>query len=188
MTCIVGLAVDGDVYMGGDSATVSGWDMRLVKDPKVFRIGDFIMGITGHSKFRHILKYYFVIPEHTSGITSEIYMALHFTDALREATKVAGYAKKENEQESVDSDVLIGYRGELFELQGSHFQLVQVSTNYQSVGCGSSIALGSLYSTERLPIMTPKERVLCALQASAEFNMGVRGPFHIEVLGDRSRQ
>jgi hypothetical protein len=186
MTCIVGLVSDGIVYMGGDSASVSGWDMGLVRYPKVFAVGNFLMGITGHPRFRHILKYHLVIPDHPDGMSLEEYIVLPLTGSIREAAKAAGYAKKENERESIESDVLIGYRGELFELQGSQYQVIQTTKSYHAVGCGNQIALGSLYSTEGVYVSS-QARVLRALEASAEFNMGVRGPFHVEVLVEHKK-
>lgn len=39
MTAIVGLAADGTVYLGGDSAGVGGYALTLRADRKVFRHG-----------------------------------------------------------------------------------------------------------------------------------------------------
>lgn len=33
MTCVVGLVAEGKVWMGADSAGVSGWDLRTRADP-----------------------------------------------------------------------------------------------------------------------------------------------------------
>lgn len=47
MTCIVGYAVDGNVYMGGDSAGVGeGYSLQIRAEEKVFLKGSMIFGFT----------------------------------------------------------------------------------------------------------------------------------------------
>ena len=46
MTAIAGLVHDGKVYIGGDSAGVAGMDLHLRSDPKVFTVGEFVIGYT----------------------------------------------------------------------------------------------------------------------------------------------
>jgi len=50
MTCIVGIAQEGKVWIGADSAAVSGQDIRATALRKVFRRGQFLIGYT--SSFR----------------------------------------------------------------------------------------------------------------------------------------
>lgn len=50
MTCIVGIVDNGKVYMGADSLGVGGLSKRVRKDPKLFRVGEFVFGYT--SSFR----------------------------------------------------------------------------------------------------------------------------------------
>lgn len=44
MTCIVGLAHGGKVYLGADSAGLAGDELTPRRDPKVFRVGEFVFG------------------------------------------------------------------------------------------------------------------------------------------------
>ena len=43
MTCIVGIATAGKVFMGGDSAGVGGYDLTLQANPKVFVNDGYLM-------------------------------------------------------------------------------------------------------------------------------------------------
>lgn len=52
MTCIVGLEHNGRVYIGADSAGVSGWDLTVRADKKVFRNGSFLFGFTDSFRMR----------------------------------------------------------------------------------------------------------------------------------------
>lgn len=53
MTCIVGLAVNGKTYIGGDSAGVGGYDLTIRRDAKVFTNGEFAMGFGDHRLFNN---------------------------------------------------------------------------------------------------------------------------------------
>jgi 20S proteasome alpha/beta subunit len=44
VTCIVGIAQDNQVTIGGDSAGVGGYSLQLRADTKVFRTGNYVMG------------------------------------------------------------------------------------------------------------------------------------------------
>src|SRR3546814_10742010 len=63
MTCIVGLVDDGKVYLGGDSAGVAGWSLTVRKDPKVFRVGDCIIGFTSSFRMGPLLAHSFQPPK-----------------------------------------------------------------------------------------------------------------------------
>ena len=57
MTCIVGLIDGNRVWMGGDSAGVSGLDITVRSDPKVFRNGDFLIGFTSSFRMGQLLAF-----------------------------------------------------------------------------------------------------------------------------------
>lgn len=182
MTCIVGLVETetGRVWMGGDSAGTDGYDLMVSRESKVVRNGPFLFGITGHPRMRQILEHAFAPPEHPADMSLEGYIVTRFIDAMREALKTAGYAHKDNEQERQGSQVLVGYRGRVFAIQGN-YQMVEPREPYFAVGCGDMVALGSLYMTEGIG-MQPALRVRRALEASEHFNGAVRGPFRILAL------
>jgi hypothetical protein len=46
VTAIVGLVHEGTVYIGGDSAGVSGYSMTVRADAKVFTVGPYLLGFT----------------------------------------------------------------------------------------------------------------------------------------------
>lgn len=178
MTCIVGL-VDGDnVYIGGDSAGVAGVDLIIRADEKVFRNGPFIMGFTSSFRMGQLLRYKFNPPEHpwSCGIPMDTYkfMVAVFIDEVRKCLKDGGYAIEENKQES-GGTFLVGYRNRLFIID-SDYQVGESQDGFSAVGCGSQIALGSLYSTKDKPT---GNRIKAALEAAERFNTGVRGPFTI---------
>ena len=167
MTCIVSVVKDGVVYIGGDSAGVSGLSITIRADEKVFHNNQFIIGFTSSFRMGQLLRYKFVPPKQKLKQSDMEYMVTDFVDSLRKTFKDNGFG-----------NFLIGYKSKLYNLQ-SDFQVGVPSLEYDSVGCGANIALGSLYSSKD---KDPIERINLALEAAATFNAGVVAPFHIVKL------
>lgn len=178
MTCIAGLLDNDKVWMGGDSAGVSGLNLMVRADQKVFKNGPFIMGFTTSFRMGQLLRYSFIPPAKWEEI-SDIYrfMVIDFIDGVRKCLKDGGYAKKEHEVES-GGDFLVGFKGRLFCIS-SDYQVGESRSEFHAIGCGAQIALGSLFSTTGKP---PEERIMICLKAAQSFNAGVREPFVIDHL------
>lgn len=174
MTCIVGIAQNGQIVMGGDSAGVAGLDLTIRADPKVFSIGDFTVGYTDSFRFGQLLRFSFVPPSKREDQSDFEYMCTSFIDALRNCLKDGGYARKEGEAET-GGTCLVGWRGMLYEIE-SDYQVGIPINGYDAIGCGAPMARGSLFSTEGQPL---RDRVQMALEAAVEFSAGVRPPFLI---------
>lgn len=176
MTCIVGLVERDKVWMGGDSAGVAGYSTSSRLDPKVFRNGPYLMGFTTSFRMGQILQFGKPPAPPARGLFR--FMVTTFVPWAREAMKSAGYLKiKDNQEEG--GTFLVGTRGRLFYVD-SDFQIGEHHDNFAAVGCGQDLALGSLYSSERL---TPRQRVVTALRAAERFSAGVRRPFRVLSLG-----
>lgn len=180
MTCIVALVEDSIVYVGGDSAGASGWDIATRADEKIFRNGDALWGYTSSFRMGQLLRYSFTFPPHPEDVSLGRFMCTTFINAVRDCLKAGGYARKTSEQEE-GGIFIVGYRRRIFRVD-SDYQVAEMVHNFDAVGCGAPIALGALYATRQVSL-SPRQRVHDALEAAAEFSNGVRGPFHIETLG-----
>lgn len=177
MTCIVGVAHAGQVYVGGDSAGVNpgSYALRVRRDVKVFVNGPFAMGFTSSFRMGQLLHYALTPPPHEPpDLNVHHYMVTRFVDAVRACLKDGGYARKEHEQEE-GGVFLVGYRGRLFRI-ASDYQVGEAVDGYDAVGSGDQAALGALHATQG---QDPVERVFTALQAAERLNAGVRGPFTV---------
>lgn len=174
MTCVVGLEHRGHVWIGGDSAGVSGWALTARADEKVFRNGPCVMGFTSSFRMGQLLRYSLTIPPQHEGVGDEEYMVTAFVDAVRECLKAGGYAKKENEVEAA-GQFLVGHRGTLWKVD-SDYQVGRSLCGYAAVGCGDEFALGALHATAG---DAPKRRINRALYAAADHSAGVRPPFTV---------
>lgn len=170
MTCIVAVVEKGTVYIGADSAGIANYDIHVREDVKAFKNGPFVMGFTSSFRMGQLLHYKFVPPVQECKDDME-FMCVPFIDAVKKLFKDDGFGGPETK----GGNFLVGYKGKLYEIEAD-YQVGIVATNYNSVGVGAPIALGSLYSTQGKP---PIQRINKALEAAAYFNAGVVGPFRI---------
>lgn len=177
MTCVVGLVNKGRLYMGVDSAAVSGWTRRTSELSKVFRRGPFLIGYTTSFRMGQLLEHELAVPPQQAGVSDMSYMVSTFIESARKLFKERGFTQIESNKEK-GGQFLVGFKGTLYSVE-SDFQVGHMSDGYDAVGSGSDFALGAMAALERLP---PQRRVRRALEIAAHFSMGVCGPFHIKSM------
>lgn len=173
MTCIVGIVDNNTATLAGDSAGVSGTVTQPRADAKVFANGPFVIGFTTSFRMGQILRYGLTLPEPPADHLHR-FMCTAFVDAVRGALKDAGWATKNNEQES-GGCFLVGVKGHLFEVDND-YQVGEMGDGYTAVGCGAEVALGALHATIGSGL-SAFSRATLALEAAAHFSTGVRAPF-----------
>jgi ATP-dependent protease HslVU (ClpYQ) peptidase subunit len=184
MTCIVGIAHQGRVLIGGDSAATNGSRQQTLRvDPKVFCVGEVIFGCTSSFRMMHLLHYSLEVPA-LPGLDQaealEKYLVTDFIDAVRTCFSTGGYAKKKEEREK-GGTFLVGIRGRLFCVDDD-YQVEETIVGYNAVGSGGDLALGSLSTTQSME-MSPRKRLEIALQAAAYHNSDTRPPFLFVTTG-----
>lgn len=177
MTCIVGIVDKQNecAYIGGDSGASRTGHIVPVSNPKVFRVGQFIIGCTTSFRMIQLLKFSFNPPNKGN---KEIYkyMCTDFINEIRDLFKSGGFSTIDNNEE-IGGSFLVGYKDRLFNIQ-SDFSVNECLSGYYSVGCGMEYALGSIYSNMDSDNDT-KGIVINALDAAANFSTGVCEPFHV---------
>lgn len=173
MTVVVGLVEKGVVHMGADSIGIAGYDFTIRRDEKLFRNGEFLIGVCGSFRMRDLLCYSWNPPEMPERMAIDTYMRTGVIDSLRECFKAGGYASVEHNVEE-GGNFLLGFRGRLFEVE-CDFQVGEAMDGMAAIGCGDAFAKGALHATPR---MKPKQRIMTAMKAAERFCAGVRGPFH----------
>lgn len=178
MTCIVGLVEKGTVYIGGDSASVSGWTSRVTRLPKVIKKGPFLLGYTTSFRMGQLLEHSLHVPAQAQTERDDMrYMVTVFVEHVRQLLKDRGMAKVEANSES-GGQFLVAYRRRLFSIQ-SDFQVNEMADGYDAVGSGAEYALGAMTA---LKGVAPVTRIKRALAISSKFNMGVCPPFFVRAL------
>jgi len=177
MTCIVGLVERGTVYVGADSASVSGWTSRVTRLPKVFRKGPFLIGYTTSFRMGQLLEHSLHVPAQGKERDDMRFMVTVFVEHVRQLLKDRGMAKVEANAES-GGQFLVGYNRRLYSVQ-TDFQVNEMADGFDAVGSGAEYALGALAALRGKP---PAQRLKRALQISSHFNMGVCAPFFVRSM------
>ena len=181
MTVIAGIAHKGKVWIGGDSLAADDSGLCTVRaDRKVFHCGEYLIGFMDSFRMRDLLWCVFEPPAPPTP-TKDLrgFMVREFIPCVRELFKEGGFAVTQDGRES-GGYFLAGIRGRLFMI-GNDYQVAENLCHYDAIGCGADIALGSLFSSCESG-WSPRHRVELALEAAAEFNIGVAPPFCVEVV------
>lgn len=181
MTCIAGFIENksGKVFIGGDSAGVGGYSLSIRKQPKVFRVDEFIFGYTSSFRMGQIIEHYFSTPEKTEGMDDFAYMVKRVVPHIKSLFRDHGYGT-EKDGEFIGGVFLIGYNSRLYEIQ-SDFQVGENISMVNGVGCGDDLAMGAMSALEDSGL-SGKDIVMKALKIAESMSAGVRGPFHIVSL------
>lgn len=177
MTCIVGIAHQGKVIIGADSAGTGGYDQRIRLDRKVFKNGEMIFGFTSSFRMGQLLEFNLTPPPITEGQEPYAYAVRSLVPAIRQCFKDGGFASMKDGREE-GGVFLVGFRGHLLTIY-SDYQVGEDIDGFAAVGCGESYALGAMYA---MPNHEPMARLQAGLDAAAKFSAGVAGPFHFVEL------
>lgn len=179
MTCIVGMVDkrDGSVWVMGDSMASTSEMTYIVRDLKVWRHGELVLGFCGSFRGRDILASSLTLPALTPDEDPERWLRTEFVRAVRKAMSEGGFLTSFKEgNDATLSSLLIGLRGRLFVLRND-FSIGEAITPYMVIGSGAPEAYGSLFSTR--DVEDVKARLVEALDASAYYNGGsVSSPYH----------
>lgn len=180
MTCIAAVrSKNGTIVMGGDSAGFeddSNMSLGIGKETKVWKNNGILFGACGSFRVSQVLRWHLRVPVYDTTSEPLEYITGPLVNEMRAALEVAGALTvwEDDHTESMGGGLLLGHRGRVFEMWGD-FGVGELVHDYGATGCGGAIACGSLATTEGLDI-SPKKRVLLALNAAERHSAGVRGP------------
>lgn len=182
MTCIIGLEQDGKVYIGGDSCASHSWLSDVTALPKVFRVGEFLIGYTDSFRMGQILQHHLNIRPQNEGEPDDRYLVTEFVVAVRTALKEHGYAEINSNREE-GGHFLVGYRGHLYHV-GGDFQINRSPRGFTACGGGMYYALGAMEALGFNEDMraNPDSRIMAALEVAGKWNPYVMPPYYVKVL------
>lgn len=169
MTCIVGIAKDGVVYMGGERGASDDNSILPMCRPKVVQINNYLIGYAGSQgigQLAHIID----LPPITKNMTKTLRTT--FVKTLKAAIEEYGNASNLDDNAT---DWLIGVDGKLFEISSVDWQVTEFE--YTAIGTGGPIALGSLHTSQTWK--DNQKRIRYALQAAVDTSPSCSGPIDI---------
>jgi len=200
MTCVVGIADNGMVWMGADSGAISGYDNVISGVKKVFKKNGFIIGYTTSFRMGQILENhidYKFLAEKAKEYNNQLeFLVVEFIQAAREALKIHGYTNIEGNTET-GGTFMLGFNGKLY-LIASDFQVLPLGNDqlivFHAIGCGADYAMGALNSTYNFTFLSdgktrekyrdPEVLIGMALSVSSSYSYAVCEPFYALSIGE----
>ena len=172
MTCIVGIAHEGNVYIGGDRGASDENIVISLCRPKIKRCGDYLIGFAGSLGIGELIHHIDLPP---IGNNIEKTLRTSFVKALKNAIEEYGNA---SHLEDNSTDWLIGVNGRLFEISSQDWGVCEFKES--SIGSGNSIALGSLHTSRNWK--DQEKRIRYSLQAAVDISPSCSGPIDIYTI------
>lgn len=183
MTCVVGFADRNlnTTWIGADSLGSNGYTKEVQSSSKVFRnatMKDIVIG--GTTTFRHLdlLKYannlFDEVDTYKKTEIDHKFMVTKFIPRVIELFKTGVIDETEINR---GANFLVATPGRLFEVQND-YSVLEPELGICAVGCGESVAMGSLLTTISFDI-SPQDKIIKALEAAEKYCCGVQRPFRI---------
>lgn len=185
MTAIIGVEDRGIAYVGADSSSVVGDQAVLVmRSPKVFRNGEYVIGFSYTFRFGNILQYLWSPPTPPERIEQspelfERFMVRELGPSIRAAVD-EGHSLIEKEGGYEVGLAIIGVRGRIWHYERDQ-GILCYADGVATTGSGYNLLTAS-YRTIQIvkPKMPTQDKVLTALHVTADSMAGgVRGPFRV---------
>jgi hypothetical protein len=173
MTCIVGIADNDGVTIGGERAASTEDTILSTSRAKVGIRGDIVYGYSGTIGIGQMIEIIDLPP--LKDTDTFVYIKTVLVRNLKKSIDAYGGKEKEDQ----DTSWLIGCRGKLYELHHADWDLIEFKET--SLGGGAPIALGSLY-TSSIGEYTTLDRVGLALGAAITYSPSCQGPVDILTL------
>lgn len=191
MTCIVAIVENDIVYMAGDRFITDGnWGKSVDGSPKIAKIPalgrfEFLLGVAGNGRACDVvlnleIQDWHAI-SHMKRDDPERNVRGLLVGSIRKGLKNYGTMMKDEDGQDKGCSVLVGHQGMLFDID-SNFGVQVHTCDYAAIGSAKEYALGSLATTNLMPI-PPKDRLMLALGAAQKHNITCVEPFDLLELG-----
>jgi ATP-dependent protease HslVU (ClpYQ) peptidase subunit len=166
MTIIAGVVADGRVYLAADSFSAEGARRVRQTEPKVWRDGPCVVGVSGSLRLAQIVRYHMSFADLSGGALA--WLLREYIPLLKTVTAELGGLEKDDETTYLGGDILIGYRDVMFWID-SECSVVPIATAYTAIGSGAPYALGALWGGDWVGNDTPARTRLTQAVKAAQF-------------------
>lgn len=166
MTCIVGIRHEDSVYLASDRGLSDDDIITSMSAPKIRQNDKYLIGYADSPGTGQLLHWITLPTPPKRNV--EKFMRTTFITSVRKQLIDSGVDLKDGGHASF----LIGVSGQLFFMDTTDWQVTECE--YMSIGSGSSIAMGSLYTTSTWK--SPEKRAYTAVSAAIELSPSCMGP------------
>ena len=160
MTIIAGWTDGETAVIGGDSGAFDDGTAITVANPKVWRAGGNLVGVSGSFRIMEIVQ------------RSELGDPYKVRDLLIAASERSGFPPV------LDWGVLVVGLDGIYEI-GSDFSVLKSTERYNAIGSGGSVALAAFHVLEHDEELSTTARMRLVLAASAYHTAYVRKPLKV---------
>lgn len=161
-------------------------DVKICSRPKVFRLGEMLIGGSGSTRAGQIVERSITAGEIPADIDPYLWLVDTFVPVLRAAMKDKGGEVAKDGTLEMDMRLLIGLRGLLFEIDIGYGVLHHRSC-YATIGCADKEAEAAMLTALKInPAMHARMVVQYGLEAAAELDINIRPPFEIQCSDEES--
>ncbi len=197
MTCIVAVAKDGVVYMGGDRFTTDGnWGKFIDGSPKIAAIPafgrlEFLVGCAGDGRCCDVILNMVIreadVPSNSLLRWNDRDVEFNVREILVEAIRLElakkGALMKDDDGQDKGCTVLVGHVGRLFVID-PNFAVSVITEDHVAIGAAKEYAIGALYATYQSGNSChPYNRITVSLESAQKYNITVSEPFDFLELG-----
>lgn len=183
MTVIIALKHDNKIYLGSDSALIDGYTITKTKQSKIFKLGEFLIGVAGYPRTAQLIQYQLTIKPQTEHQSDFAYLCTEFSNSVKNLLVDNDHIKNQDGSKQTDeSGLLFGYKSNIYSMD-ANFQIIQTTDCYAAIGSGQELALGAMAAFTRFnAFWLPEVMIKNALEIVDKHNMGVCKPFRIMKL------
>ena len=176
MTCIAVLNQNGYMYMAGERAVSNEDIVHLLSSPKIFKQGEYLIGFAGHMSGMTVFNLF--TPPQPQGLKGKKLDTFMNTNFLEYATNF--YTEHNIRTDNLDLLIAVGDR--IYEHSTDNMSLYTYADEYNSIGSGSTYAMGSFFSTADFSL-SGEQRIKLALQAAIAYSPTCAG--RIDVIKNK---
>lgn len=174
MTCIAAVVEKDKMYMAADTMMSDGVSKTSLAIPKLFIIGNIMVGFAGSLRAAQVIQYTVDPPEQEEHQDDIEYLVCNVVPDIQVALAEAGAIHNDAGMLDTNTEFLLGYKNNLYILQVD-FSVIQSPYQYLAIGTGAEVALGALHATNKYKIK-PADRLDLAINAAAAIMQSVGKP------------
>lgn len=179
MTCITAVIEPSKgVVMAADNQSSTD-SLKIDKaSPKIWRNGDFLIGVAGSVRVSQVIKHCLQIPltiQNVDHDSIEKWMVVDFVDAMRNLLKDKALLNVYEAVESMEhSQIIVAWKDRVFRLW-SDLQCEESRLEYSAAGSGTFYALGAMRQTkffhkDHQIELLPATLAIAGVEAAIEFD------------------
>lgn len=178
MTCIAAIVDNKGVgHIACDSLGSNYRTKNVFANPKIFTVGDMLIGYCGSYRQGQLLQYRLVLPPAISGQTLEEWLHIDFVDSVRKVLTGNGVMFIDKNVE-LNDPFLVVVAGRIFTVQ-EDLSLLESVDHFDACGSGEDYARATMNAALSHGISKPERILTEAIEAAAKYVPSVGGEIHI---------